>query len=250
MAGRTPQSVFLQFYRAPASGGEPEPLPFGENGSEVDTFPGATSLVYSYKELRENIWRVGAWPGGERQPRRWVSIDGTVMNPAVSPTGDRIAFASNRSGSWTIWTSDSDGNSAAPTVRLSVGGTKMVGSPAWSPDGAQIAFDVRIGSVPNIFVAGVGSGEPRQLTGGSGRNFVPAWSPDGRWIYYTSNVTGSETIWRVAATGGEPRQITRRGGYSVKVSPDGKCLYYLKNQREGELWRAWVESGEEEFAPA
>jgi len=76
---------------------------------------------------------------------------------------------------------------------------------------------------------------------------VPAWSPDARWIYYTSGVTGAETIWRVPASGGESRQITKRGGYSVKVSPDGKYLYYLKSSREGELWRASAEGGQEEL---
>jgi serine/threonine protein kinase len=247
LTGRTFQSVTPRFYRVSASGGVPDPLPFGANGSGVDTFPGAGSLVYSYNELSQNIWRVGAWPGGDRQPRRWVTTDGPAMNPAVSPAGDRIAFASSRSGNWTIWMSDAEGNGAAPAVRFPNGATRMVGSPAWSPDGGQIAFDANIGNSPNIFVTAVGSGTPRRLTEGNGRNIVPAWSPDGRWIYYTSSATGAQTIWRIPAVGGEPRQITRHGGYSVKVSPDGKYLYYLKSQREGELWRASAETGEEEF---
>jgi serine/threonine protein kinase/Tol biopolymer transport system component len=247
LVGRTFESVAPRFYRVPASGGVPDPLPFGANVSDVDTFPGAKSLVYSYNELRENIWRVGAWPGSDRQPRRWVASDGWTMNPAVSPAGNRIAFTSSRFGTWTIWASDAEGNAIAPAVRFPNGATNMVGSPAWSPDGSQIAFDVHIGTVANIFVASVGTGEPRRLTWGNGRNIVPAWSPDGRWIYYTSGVTGAETIWRAPAAGGEPRQITRQGGYSVKVSPDGKYLYYLKSSREGELWRASAEGGGEEL---
>jgi Tol biopolymer transport system component len=245
LAGRTFQSAAPRFYRVPASGGVPEPLPFGTNGSSVDTFPGARSLVYSYDEFRENIWRVGAWPGSDRQPHKWVASDAPTMNPAVSPAGDRIAFASSRSGIWTIWISDADGSSVAPAVRFPEGATHMIGSPTWSPDGSQIAFDVHIGNYPNIFVAAIGSGEPRRLTDGNGRNMVPAWSPDGQWIYYTSSATGTETIWRAPAAGGEPRQVTRRGGYACKVSPDGKYLYYLKSSRQGELWCASVETGEE-----
>ena len=247
LVGRTFQSAVPRFYRVPAAGGVPSPLPFGTNGSSVDTFPGAGSLVYSFRELRENVWRVGAWPGGDRQPRKWVASDGPIMNPAVSPAGDRIAFTSSRSGNWTIWTSDAEGNAATPAVRFLTGATGMIGSPAWSPDGSQIAFDVHIGNQPNIFVAAIGSGTPRRLTEGNGGNQVPTWSPDGRWIYYTSSATGTETIWRIPAAGGEPHQITRHGGYAVKVSPDGKYLYYLKNSRQGELWRASAESGEEEL---
>ena len=121
----------------------------------------------------------------------------------------------------------------------------MVGSPAWSPNGSQIAFDVHIGDHAQIFVADVASGLPRQITRSNASNIVPAWSPDGRWVYYTSTVTGTETVWRVPANGGEPSQITRRGGYSVKVSPDGKYLFYLRNSREGELWRVSAEGGQE-----
>jgi Tol biopolymer transport system component len=124
---------------------------------------------------------------------------------------------------------------------------RLFGSPAWSPDGSQIAFHVRFGDFPNIFVAALASGEPRRLTDGDGRNMIPAWSPDGRWVYYTSSVTGVQTIWRVPAIRGEARQITKRGGYSVKLSPDGQYLYYLKNDREGGLWRAPAEGGEEEL---
>lgn len=254
---RTFQSVVARLYRVPASGGVPAALPFGVDGAGVDmfpgafspgvdTFPGAGSLVYSQDEFSENIWRVGAWPGGDRQPRKWITSDGPLMNPAVSPAGDRIAFASCRSGSWTIWTSDAEGNGATPAVRFPSGAT-MIGSPSWSPDGRQIAFDVHIGSYPNIYVASIDTGMSRALTEGNGRNVVPAWSPDGRWIYYTSAAGVAETIWRVPAAGGVPRQITRQGGYGVKVSPDGKYLYYLRSQREGELWRASAAGGEEEL---
>jgi serine/threonine protein kinase len=247
VVGRTLQSVVPRLFRVPASGGAADLLPFGENSSGVDTFPGAGSLIYSYGEFRENIWRVGAWPGGDRQPRKWITTDGRAMNPVVSPAGNRIAFASSRSGAWTIWTSDADANSAAPAVRFPNGATHMVGSPAWSPEGNRIAFDVRIGNHAKIFVTAAGSGAPQEITDGNGTDIVPAWSRDGRWIYYTSSVTGAETIWRVPATGGEPRQVTKRGGYSVKVSPDGRYLYYLRSSREGELWRAPAEGGEEEL---
>src|SRR5262249_5767202 len=116
LTGRTSQSIVPRFYRVRASGGVPDLLPFGENGSGVHTFPGAGSLVYSYNERITNIWRVGAWPGADRQPRR-ITSEAATMNPAISPTGDRIAFSSSRAGSWAIWMSDAEGNAATPAVQ-------------------------------------------------------------------------------------------------------------------------------------
>jgi eukaryotic-like serine/threonine-protein kinase len=246
--GRTAQSVIPRLYKVAVSGGSPRPLPFGTNGSGIDTSSATGTLVYGHDQLSENIWRVGAWPGADREPRKWIASDMPSLSPVVAPAGDRIAFASIRSGLWTIWASDAEGNGAAPAARFPAGATAMVGSPYWSPDGKQVAFDAYIGNYPNIFASAIGSSEPpHPLTQGNGRNIIPIWSPDGRWIYYTSSVTGAQTIWRIPAAGGEPRQITKQGGYSAKLSPDGKYLYYLKNRREGELWRAPAEGGEEEL---
>jgi Tol biopolymer transport system component len=115
------------------------------------------------------------------------------------------------------------------------------GSPSWSPDGKQIAFDAHIGSYSKIYVASSDSKMPRLLTDG----IIPVWSPDGRWIYYTSDRDGSQTVRRVPASGGESQQITSGGGFSVKISPDGKYVYYLKDRVNGELWRARADGGDE-----
>ncbi len=57
--------------------------------------------------------------------------------------------------------------------------------PAWSPDGAQIAFvsarhpDWDTESVRDIYVVSAGGGEPRRLTQGGGSIDLISWSPDG-----------------------------------------------------------------------
>jgi Tol biopolymer transport system component len=56
--------------------------------------------------------------------------------PAWSPYGGRIAFTSNSSGSFQIWTASQD---SADLKQVTSAGDYNV-QPCWSPDGKQIAF--------------------------------------------------------------------------------------------------------------
>ena len=62
-------------------------------------------------------------------------------------------------------------------------GTRLDHSPAWSPDGAQIAFVSDRAEKPQIFVLPVDGGEARQLTTlPNGVGGGPVWSPDSQTI--------------------------------------------------------------------
>lgn len=240
------QHSAVGFYRVPVSGGEARLLPFGAGGQVATSRLGST-VVFVKGESSHGIWRVGAWPGTDRQPVPWGTNGGTNWSLAFSADGSRAAFASNRSGRLQIWASQADGGEAVALTRFGIGEIGLVGSPTLSPDGSNVAFDcdMQPGRNRSICVVSTAGGAPRVLTTGTS-DYVPAWSPDGRWIYFTSDRTGKSTIWRIPSAGGGAQQITKIGGYTPKISPDGKYLYYLKSQREGELWRAPVKGGVEE----
>ncbi len=154
-----------------------------------------------------------------------------------APDGNRIAFASDRSGSAEIWTCGGDG--ANPIQLTSLNGAD-VGSPRWSPDGKTIAFDARVEGHGDVFVISGEGGSPRRLTTGPFENNVPTWSRDGNWIYFSSNRTGTWQIWKILAAGGSATQVTK-GGFSAEESIDGKSLYlWLEG---GTIWRMPVEGG-------
>ena len=109
--------------------------------------------------------------------------------PALSPDGTRLAYVlrthdldADRNVS-ALWLADGD---AAP--RPLTHGTSD-GSPAWSPDGATLAF-VRDGQIHLLPATG---GEPARLTDlplGAGE---PRWSPDGTRIAFSAPVDPAAT---------------------------------------------------------
>ncbi|MBC7771342.1 MAG: PD40 domain-containing protein, partial [Pyrinomonadaceae bacterium] len=61
---------------------------------------------------------------------------GQDVMPTVSPDGKRVAFASNRSGSWDVYVMTSSGGQA---VQVTSDPAHEL-HPSWSPDGTQLVF--------------------------------------------------------------------------------------------------------------
>jgi len=137
---------------------------------------------------------------------------------------------SSRSGWFEIWTCGADGSDCVQMTSLG----SYAGSPRWSPDGREIAFDFRGQGKGDIHVLDVETRQTRRLTSEASEDNRPAWSRDGRFIYFASDRSGSVEIWRIPARGGPAEQITSGGGQSPTASPDGRFLYYW---REGGLSR-------------
>ena len=186
-----------------------------------------------------NIWHVGV-RGSEliQRPSRLISSTRDDSNPQYSPDGTRIAFASDRSGTWEIWVCNRDGSNPVQLTKFGTGGS---GWPSWSPDGRRIAFDSTARGGYHIFTVDVDGGTPQQLTVEAG-NAAPSWSIDG-WIYFQSNRDGEFQVWKIPGAGGVAVRVTKHGGIRPYAAPDGKFVYYAKGQDE--VWRIPATGGEE-----
>jgi Tol biopolymer transport system component len=131
-------------------------------------------------------------------------------SPAWSPDGMRLAFASNRGGSYDIYVANADGSAVRRLSRL---GNSF--NPAWSPDGRTIVFlsSGRTPENPELYSIRPDGSALRRLTrtaGGVdklGDDGMPSWSPDGRRIAFTSNRTGDGEVWTMAPTGRNQRSL-------------------------------------------
>jgi len=236
------RSGSLSLWRVPAQGGEPEHIPFGSDGAYGASIAKQGGLlVYSHGSA---TWSILAADLNEKSPNAEAEIltsSEQDASPHVSPSGDKIAFQSWRSGSQEIWTAGMDGSNP---IQLTASG-HTAGSPIWSPDGRLMAFDARSDSYAHIFVIDAIGGAPRAMPRGDYNDIVPSWSADGRWLYFSSNRSGSLQMWKTPSDGsGAARQVTTAGGMVGIESQDGLWLYFTRFAEPG-IWRVPTSGGPE-----
>ena len=91
-----------------------------------------------------------------------------------SPDGTRIVFASNRSGTWELWTALADGSNQTQLTEFDA---SLVGSPRWSPNGRSIVFAARQGAHAAISIVSAEGGKPKILSSKQFEDKRPGWSP-------------------------------------------------------------------------
>jgi Tol biopolymer transport system component len=248
----------FRLWRAAAAAVKASPSPVQTAGEDA-RFPAFSqagskrSARLAYQRLQQNLDIRRAEISGDGGPRQILKRSAPFIvstrsedHPRYSPDGKKIAFASNRSGTWEIWLCDSEGSK--PARLSSMGGPPAI-SPQWSPDGRRLAFFAPTGGLGQYqaYLVDADGGLPRRLNrDDDGFAAVPIWSGDGRSIYFASGRSGSLDIWKIPVEGGAPEQITNRGGAESSESPDGRYLYYTKPPEAGPgLWKVPVTGGEE-----
>jgi Tol biopolymer transport system component/DNA-binding winged helix-turn-helix (wHTH) protein len=173
----------------------------------------------------------------EATPRPVLASSVWDFQPQFSPDGAGLAFTSSRSGGGLgleIWLASADGSGPHQLTR---GPGRYQGSPSWSPDGRQIAFDSRGDDDRlSIWTIDADGGAPRLITKGPDDRNTPTWSRDGRWIYFLRKEGDRTDTWRVPVAGGSPERVTRDGSAPFAVeSMDGHDLIYKRHLGDSPL---------------
>lgn len=190
--------------------------------------------LVSYASDREGSFDIMVQQADSGRPLRVTEDPGDELDPAFSPDGQTLAFATR------------DGRVATvpalggPMRTLATGGA---GDPVWSPDGQRVLFRIRRALHT---VSRTGGASTRVIEDPAfpvlGR---AAWSPDGRAVVFPSISEGRLALARVTSEGG-PAAVIGTGLASLDTpvfSQDGRWLFGTSGssrEQDSEIWAARV----------
>lgn len=160
---------------------------------------------------------------------------GLDTHPSFSPDASSIVYSSDRTGQFELYVKQVA--RGGREIALTADGKENI-EPAWSPDGANIAYvSVR---ERGIFIISSLGGQPRRLTTFGSQ---PAWSPDGTRIVFRSEghislaisdmpPNRDSVLWMISSEGGKPEALTTLESpagrpTAATFSPDRQHLGFL-----------------------
>ena len=157
----------------------------------------------------------------------------------------RIAYVVKAGPRYTLHVTDADGEGG----HVALASTQPIISPAWSPDGRQIAYVSFEDQKAVVWVQDLLSGERRRLANFRGSNSAPAFSPDGRTLAVALARDGGTQLYTIPAAGGNPTRLTQSGAIDTEpvYSPDGKSIYFVSDRGGGpQIYRMGAGGGSAE----
>lgn len=156
----------------PAAPAEAVPQLVADRSMPERTNPGASGFDLPVPELRD---------GMDNVQRVTFATEGADFDPAVTPDGQHLVFASTRHRANADLYIKRIGASAVTQLTNDPGKDMM---PAVSPDGKLVAFASSRSGNWDIYLTDIAGGQPIQLTNDPAAEIHPSFSFDGKWLVY------------------------------------------------------------------
>src|SRR6202000_1039481 len=245
MVRRGPKgSGVFKFINAPApadENGTPDYNTLRSRGANAVVGGSASRLADRRIHVRFRLWDVikGADQGGQSEPT--LPADLRLSAHHVSDqiyqklTGERgvfstrIAYVTKQPGKFTLRITDADGEN----IQAALIDNQPIISPAWSPDGAELAYVTFHDKKAKVEIRNVHAGTRRVVAEFKGSNSAPSFSPDGRTLAVTLSRDGGSHVYLMDRSGGNVRRVTESTGIDTeaKFSPDGAFIYFVNDRR-------------------
>lgn len=140
----------------------------------------------------------------------------------------RIAYVKKLGERHFLYVADSDGYNAQSLVNSN----EPVISPAWSPDGTQMAYVSFEKKKPIVYIHTLVTGDRKIVANYKGNNSAPAWSPDGKRLAIVLTYGANSQIYTINASGGGLKRITNSRGIDTEpvFSHDGNWIYFTSDR--------------------
>ena len=154
----------------------------------------------------------------------------TDFPPSWSPSGEQVAFTSERDGNRDIFARQADGSGEEKALAATPRSEHLTD---WSRDGKYLLYNTKVSETRfelwYLERNEDGSGwEPHPFLQTPFANLGAKLSPDGRYVAYLSNQSGRPEVYvQPFPEGGRQVTVSRNGGVKVRWSRDGKELFYV-----------------------
>jgi eukaryotic-like serine/threonine-protein kinase len=170
---------------------------------------------------------------------RFTFDSGLDFDPVWSPDGSRIAFTSNRDGTFNLYEKTSN---LASEDKIMYRSSDPKASSSWSPDGRFLLYFNPLPPTRQwLLPLGGTDRKPVRVDGSDFNEAAGRISPDGHWIAYSSDESGRQEIYvrpldisaRTETSSANGTSVTGKwmvskdGGSTPLWRGDGKELFYL-----------------------
>jgi TolB protein len=223
-------------YRVALDGGDRVRLTTASS-NEHDATAGGGAVVYvTTRHVNGELYSVPRDGGTETRVTNTTRAEST---PALSPEGDRLAYASDATGVIKLFTATATNDGVARAApSFGFGGSPEI-SPSWAPAAGRLAFVGTASGTPDVYHLTPG-GEPQLLVGGAGAEVDPAWSLDGARVAFVSTREGDSELFVVRVADGTVTRLTTRTGAEAEPTwtADGRLVYveFLSGTQTRLVW--------------
>jgi dipeptidyl aminopeptidase/acylaminoacyl peptidase len=192
----------------PAEAGTGPPLRFQPKATSLLVVP---ARELSAGPLTSDLYQLN--PQGSSLRRLTSPLCG-AEDPSVAPDGSAVVFACETTSGSRLYVVRIDGGHRHQLLQQPVGVADF--APAWSPDGAKVAFvrrhSLSQGEPGRVFIADADGRNAHALPLAPDAWSVPAWSPDGRALLVASVVGSNRSLYQIDALTGKTITRLRRIG--------------------------------------